>query len=427
MPFDPFQFSRHDRLGVPVFVRQLPWVSGHAAIRVAFRVGARLDPVGGEGFAHFFEHLPFDGCEGAVDHDAIETVRHTLFMGTLNAYTGMEYTVFEGRARTGRVGEALDFFRRLIWKPNLADSEIERERQVITREFWRRFESPKDFELSRMRWADCFPAGHRFATHWNALGRPETIGAVNRDALLAFHRARYVRENLAIFIAGDVDEATLGATVEAFLADVPSGEAAPVAENLAGPIAPPVARRDLSYGEFYGVSGEALPKSTTLDWSRVVPRSFAPERALQLATGLLTRVLFDEIRGKFGATYAVSPYLVTFSDLADVGFHTKIEPARADEIAALAEETTRRVAAADPAFLAKFDEVKAGSLDHAEAAEFHSADIADDGATDWAVYGAPQLREPDIAAVREATYASSADLVRRALSPGDCQRFILRP
>jgi predicted Zn-dependent peptidase len=427
MPFDPFLFTRHDHLGVPVFVRKLPWVSGHAAIRIAFRAGARLDPEGGEGLAHFFEHLPFDGCEGAPDHDAIETVRHTLFMGTLNAYTGMEYTVFEGRVRTGRVAEALDFFRRLIWRPTLAPSEIERERQVITREFWRRYDSPKDFEMARLRWADCVPEGHRFATHWNALGRPETIGAVNRDALLAFHRARYVRENLAIFVAGDVDEESFAAAVESFLVDVPSGEAAPVAENLAAPVTPPVARRDVSYGAFYGVSGEALPKSTTLDWSRIVPRGFAPERALQLAGGALCRVLFDEIRGKFGATYAVSPYLATFVDLADIGFHTKVDPARADEIAAVAEDTVRRFAAADPAFAEKFAEVKAGELDRALAAEFHSADIADDGATDWAVYGEPQLREPEIAAVRAATYESSADLVRRSLLPEECQRFILRP
>jgi predicted Zn-dependent peptidase len=386
-----------------------------------------MDPEGGEGLAHFFEHLPFDGCEGAPDHDAIETVRHTLFMGTLNAYTGMEYTVFEGRARSGRLGEALDFFRRLIWRPNLAPSEIERERQVITREFWRRYSSPKDFEMSRLRWSDSLPAGHRFATHWNALGRPETIAAVDRDALLDFHRARYVRENLAIFAVGDVDEAALSAALDAFLADVPSGEAAPVAVNLAEPVTPPTARREVSYGDFFGVSGEALPKSTTLDWSRIVPRGFAPERALSLAGGFLTRVLFDEIRGKFGATYAVSPYMATFVDLADVGFHTKVEPSRADEIAAVAEDTVRRVAAADPAFSDKFQEVKSGNLDHAEAAEFHSADIADDAATDWAVYGAPQLREPDLAAVREATYESSADLVHRALMPEDCQRFILRP
>jgi hypothetical protein len=119
--------------------------------------------------------------------------------------------------------------------------------------------------------------------------------------------------------------------------------------------------------------------------------------------------------------------MATFVDMADIGFHTKVDPSRADEIAALAEETVRRVAAADPAFADKFREVKSGSLDRAEAAEFHSADIADDGATDWAVYGAPQPREVDLAAVREATYESSADLVRRALLPEDCQRFILRP
>lgn len=427
MTFDPFLFDRHDRAGVPVFVKRLPWVSGHAAIRVAFRVGARLDPKGGEGLAHFFEHLPFDGCEGAPDHDAIERVRQTLFMGTLNAYTGMEYTVFEGRSRTGRVGEALDFFGRLIWRPVLAGSEIERERQVITREFWRRFESPKDFELARLRWADCVPAGHPFSSHWNSLGRPETIAAVSRDALLAFHRERYVRENLAIFAVGDVDVPALEAAVDALLAVVPSGVGAPVPAALAEPAAPPVPRREVSYGEFFGVSGDALPKSATLDWSRIVPRDFAPERLAQLANSFLTRVLFDEIRGKFGATYAVSPYLSTFADFADVGFHTKVDPARADEIAALAEETVRRVCAADPAFAGKFVEVQAGNLDRAEAAEYHSADIADDGATDWAVYGEPRSRERGVAAVRAATYASVADLVSATLLPERCQRFILRP
>lgn len=427
MPFDPFAFTRREVAGVPVFVRQLPWVSGHAAIRVAFRVGARLDPEGGEGLAHFFEHLPFDGCEGAPDHDAVETVRHTLFMGTLNAYTGMEYTVFEGRARRERAGEALDFFRRLIWRPILAPSEIERERQVITREFWRRFNTPKGFELARLRWADTVPVGHRFASHRNSLGRPETIGAVTREALLEFHRARYVRENLAIFAAGDVDEPALVAAVEALLADVPSGERAPDHADLAAPAAPPTPVRDISYAEFFGVSGDSVPKNTVLDWSRFIPRGLAPERVLQLAGGFLTRVLHDEIRGAFGATYAVSPYLAIFRDMAEIGFHTKTDPARADEVAAHAAGVVRRLAAADPAFGAKFAEVKGGHLDRAEAAEFHSADIADDGATDWAVFGAPQLREPELAAARAASYADVAALLRQVFLPEDCCRFTLRP
>lgn len=427
MPFDPFAFDRRDVAGVPVFVRQLPWVSGHAAIRVALRVGARRDPEGREGLAHFFEHLPFDGCEGAPSHEAIETVRHTLFMGTLNAYTGLEFTVFEGRARKERIGEAFDFFRRLIWRPILAESEIAREKDVITREFWRRFDTPKDYELARLRWADTFPAGHRFAGHFHALGRPETIQAMERESLVAYHRANYVRENLAIFVAGDVDLPALEAAVAALLADVPAGEGAPRLADLAAPTTPPVARREVSYGEFYGVSGDSLPKNTTLDWNRIVPRGFAPQRAAKLAGHLVSRVLFDEIRGKFGATYAVSPYTVIFADLAEIGFYTKTDPERADEICALAEKTVERLAAADSAFAAKFDEVKGGDLDHALAAEFHSADIADDAATDWAVFGEVKTHAADLDALRAATYASTADLVRRALLPAECQRFILRP
>jgi predicted Zn-dependent peptidase len=427
MPFDPFAFERRDVAGVPVFVRQLPWVSGHAAIRVALRVGARRDPEGREGLAHFFEHLPFDGCEGAPSHEAIETVRHTLFMGTLNAYTGLEYTVFEGRARKERIGEALDFFRRLIWRPVLAESEIVREKDVITREFWRRFETPKDYELARLRWADSFPAGHRFAGHFNPLGRPETIRVMERESLLAYHRANYVRGNLAIFVAGDIDLPALEAAVAALLADVPAGEGALRPADLPAPIAPPVARRDISYGEFYGVSGDARPKNTTLEWGRVVPRDFAPQRATKLAGHLVSRVLFDEIRGKFGATYAVSPYLSTFADLADVGFYTKTDPDRADEICGLAEATVARLAAADTEFAPKFAEVKGGDLDRALAAEFHSADIADDGATDWAVFGEVQTHAAELEALRAATYESSADLIRRAFLPAECQRFILRP
>lgn len=427
MPFDPFAFERRDVGGVPVFARKLPWVSGHAAVRVAFRVGGRVDPAGKEGLAHFFEHLPFDGCEGAPTHEAIDNVGETLFMGTLNAWTGLDFTSFFGRVRAARVGEALDFFRRLIWHPLLAPAEVERERQVITREIWRRYGTPKDLELAKLRWADALPVGHRFAAHHCSLGFPETVAAVTRDELLAFHREAYVRENGAVFLVGDVDLDALAPALESFVAGIPSGAALPRPAVLAAPVVPPNPLRELSYGEFFGVVGDSRPKDTELEWERNVPAGFAPDRALLLAAGVARRVAYDEVRGKFGATYAVSGYAHFYPDFANVGLFTKTDPERADEIRAHVEATVRRLAAADPAFAGKFDEVKGAALDRLETAERATMDVAEAGEDDWARTGTTVTLASEIADLRAATYASTAELVRRALLPDDCHRFVMRP
>jgi len=424
--WEPFAFDRRDVASVPVFVRAVPWVTGHAAIRVAFSVGARSDVEGREGLAHFFEHLPFDGCEGAPTHDDVETVRHTLFMDTLNAFTGMEYTVFVGRCRTERIPEALDFFRRLVWKPILDPAELERERQVIVREIWRLYGTPKDLELVRLEWADLMPPGHRFATHFRPLGRPETVGAVTREELLAFHRERYVRENLSIFVVGDAPAEVLDPAIEALVAAVPSGAAFPAPTLIVEPQHPPVPLRDISYKEFFGVSEEARPKNTEVEWSRIVPRPTS-EGQLRLAGRLLSRVLKDAIRGKFGATYSVSTYVDIFRDLALVGAHTKVEPARADEVRAHAEATLGTLLAAAPEHAAKFGEVRQAMLDRAEAEEFHTGRIADDAATDWVVDGKIALKSVTVADVRAATYAGTCRLLADSLQPDKCQRLIVRP
>lgn len=424
--WEPFDFERRDVGGVPVFVRAAPWVSGHAAIRVAFSVGARADVPGREGMAHFFEHLPFDGCEGSPTHDDVERVRDTLFMGTLNAYTGMEYTVFTGRCRTDRIPEALDFFRRLIWKPLLDAAELERERQVIVREIWRHYGTPKDLELSRLDWADKLPVGHRFATHYSPLGTPETVGAVTRDELVAFHRERYVRENLSIFVVGDAPQEILEPAVERLVAEVPAGVPFPTPQPILAPVPPSVPTRDLSYKAFFDVSDDASPKNTELEWSLVLPRP-ASERRARLSLRLLARVLHDEIRGKFGATYSVSSSLRIHRDMAVAGLHAKTDPARVDEIRAHAEAVIAAVAAADPRYAAKFEETRVASLDWAAAEEFHTGELADDAATDWVVDGALTRKADALADIRAASYQDAARIVGESLDLARCHRLILRP
>ncbi|HEU5114317.1 MAG TPA: insulinase family protein, partial [Candidatus Paceibacterota bacterium] len=106
LKFDLYKFTRIEASGIPVLFKKIPWASGYAYIHVIVGTGARSDPAGKEGIAHFFEHLPFNGCEGYSTSEATEEVDRRLFGGTLNAHTGMEYTIFHGKVAVERISEA---------------------------------------------------------------------------------------------------------------------------------------------------------------------------------------------------------------------------------------------------------------------------------------------------------------------------------
>src|ERR1700759_1747826 len=85
---------------VPVVYKKLPnglrvvISENHAApvvvVEVMYRIGFRIEPKGGTGFAHLFEHMMFQGSEHVAKFEHVRIVNENG--GTLNGSTRFDHT-----------------------------------------------------------------------------------------------------------------------------------------------------------------------------------------------------------------------------------------------------------------------------------------------------------------------------------------------
>jgi zinc protease len=199
-----------------------------------YRAGARDEPPGHAGIAHFLEHMMFKGSPrfgpGAVDR------RTQALGGDNNAFTGHDATAYHFSFAADRWREALAIEADRMAGLTLDPVEVDAERRVILEEIAMVEAEPWDALEERVL-AALF-AGHPYGRP--VLGSRRDLRATGRDELAAFHRGFYRPSNAVLVVAGDVDDAAFAAAAEAFagVADRPAPPAAP-------PPAPAAARADL--------------------------------------------------------------------------------------------------------------------------------------------------------------------------------------
>jgi len=162
--------------------------------------GAFQDPVGLEGTAHFVEHLVSDNHP--LGHKVLDQMfqvwgGHAMFGSTSHGYTtyGCFIPIIDEIA-----GEAVDIFGEMLVGLRL-EKFIERERQVIVREFHDRY--PGDFlnEVYKAKNQDLH-RGHWLANNCRPLGSLESIAAIDQSAVQLFYDQHYTPANISIVGVG---------------------------------------------------------------------------------------------------------------------------------------------------------------------------------------------------------------------------------
>src|SRR6476661_4809767 len=167
-----------------------PMVDDASGIR-----GTRLD----SGLRVVTEHLPFKGTDTRHAADIAEAVESCG--GDMNAFTGQEVTAYYVRVPDRFLGLALDILSDIVWSPALRYDEVESERQVILEEIRMRDDTPDDLVH------DVF-SGALFARHplgREIAGSQDSIGAVTRDQIAAYHADHYQPSNVVVAVAGNVE------------------------------------------------------------------------------------------------------------------------------------------------------------------------------------------------------------------------------
>jgi predicted Zn-dependent peptidase len=314
--------------GVRILSERVPGARS-ATVGYWVAVGSRDETPSTYGSTHFLEHLLFKGTttrtalDIAVSFDAVG--------GEHNAMTAKEYTCYYAKIQDRDLPMAIDVISDMFTSSLLDRDEFETERGVILEELAMADDDPGD--VTSERFFEAVLGDHPLGRPIG--GSPETIQAVDRDAVWNHYRANYRAQDLVITVAGAVDHDELVADVTAALrradwnldtAATPVSRRSATGELIQRGSALAVVQRPIEQANILlGVEGLAAsdPRRPTLAVLNSV-----------LGGGMSSR-LFQEIREKRGLAYSVYSFSPSYSDAGLFGIYAGCSPAKVAQVTEL--------------------------------------------------------------------------------------------
>jgi zinc protease len=213
-------FTKHTLAnGLDVLVhesRDVPIV----AVNIWYHVGSKNERPGSTGFAHFFEHLMFEGSE---HHPEGYFPPLQQAGAQLNGSTNSDRTNYWEVVPTSAIDLALwmESDRMGYLLPALTPERFETQRDVVLNERRQNYENrPYGMALMAIS-AALYSPEHPY--HWMTIGAAEDLKAMRLDDVQAFFRTYYHPANASLSLAGDIETARAFDLAERYFGDLPPG------------------------------------------------------------------------------------------------------------------------------------------------------------------------------------------------------------
>jgi predicted Zn-dependent peptidase len=305
-------------------------LDGVRSVAIGFWIGAgsRDEDDSRAGVSHFLEHLLFKGTRSYSAQEIAEVFDG--IGGELNAATTREYTIVYARVMDEHLETALDVMTDMVFAPTLAD--LDSERDVVLEEIAMYEDTPQDLVHDLITRAV-------FGSH--PLGRPvigsaEVISTITRRAVSAYHRGRYVGDNIVVAAAGSVDhERLVGLCTQLAVKKAAPPARKPRARPLLVAPPPPALAFQKKDTEQYHVclAAPAIARSDR--------RRFTASILDSILGGSASSRLFQEIREKRGLAYSVYSFASLHADTGEIGVYVGT---REENLATCLEIVSREIA-----------------------------------------------------------------------------------
>lgn len=187
-------------------------------------IGSTVEEDNERGFAHFIEHMAFNGTKNFPGRSFISDLeRHGVKFGyDINAYTGYDATVYNisNVDMTGSekmVDKCLKILKDIAQNLTLDDDAIEKERKIIYEE-WRQGATVIDRYIRRA-YPVIFGEGNRYATRL-PIGDPDVLLNFSPDSLRTFYRKWYQPQHQAVMVIGYVEPLEVEKAIKKIWCDV---------------------------------------------------------------------------------------------------------------------------------------------------------------------------------------------------------------
>lgn len=190
------------------------------AVSVLYHVGSKNENPDRTGFAHFFEHLLFEGTSNIDRGEYSELVEKNG--GTLNANTSQDRTFYYEILPSNQLELGIWLESERMLHAKVDSVGIETQRSVVKEEKRQRVDNTPYGTFFQNVFANVFTE-HPYK--WQPIGSMEHLDAAVEKDYVDFYRTYYVPSNATLSIAGDINIEETKKWINKYFASIPSGEA----------------------------------------------------------------------------------------------------------------------------------------------------------------------------------------------------------
>ena len=188
------------------------------AVSILYHVGSKNEVPGRTGFAHFFEHLMFEGSANIPRGDFDKITQNAG--GYNNANTSQDRTYYFELLPSNQLELGLWLESERLLHLRIDSVGVETQRAVVKEERKQSYDNRPYGSVIEKTMENAYKV-HPYK--WTPIGYPEDINKATLQEFLDFHSMYYVPNNATLSIAGDLNIDSTKKLIEKYFSDIPRG------------------------------------------------------------------------------------------------------------------------------------------------------------------------------------------------------------
>lgn len=188
------------------------------AVSVMYHVGSKNEDPQRTGFAHFFEHLLFEGSDNMKRGEYMQLVQAAG--GQLNANTTQDRTFYFEVVPSNQLEMALWMEAERMLHAKIDKDGVETQRKVVKEEKKQRYDNTPYGQLINVIFENAYTT---YPYRWSPIGKEQYIDQATLEEFMNFYKTFYVPNNAVMVIAGDINPDQAKNLITKYYGDIPKG------------------------------------------------------------------------------------------------------------------------------------------------------------------------------------------------------------